>query len=732
MFVLKSPGLSIGALAIVALGIGLLVGMQFQHAPARGEAEQKPPSTIPEPAVTEKQPESKAKPATETAQRQPESAPTVATIVAGEPVYDAIPGAEAIPNLTGPELVIVPADPNKPRAEQVEWRYIPLFRLEEAKYDRDKKILICRIDSRLSAQTKDRVYARLREITGAPAQTAFRLNPVRLQTLTVELAVLDKKVVLRAERSGHDIANGPIPVLYRVKEDELHDLLSTNLRDLTLTVRSTHPYAAFTRDMMQVESSMTAVREAFEKVLPKGMKLEDLEKHPLIVDRDSMLQLQQALREEFRVRVEGNPVKFAGLDKVLDKMLDRITVSNVPLHEVTRDMTDNFVVWDTKTARLDVAPNERTRMTRELEESEENKKSYKFIWDKAQETLRKSGDAETWHNTLHDEFKLHAELSVGVKLFSGSAKMNLEKRFDQSTEGSKQASREAFDKIKNSGEKWEDSFSKSYRKFKGEDWEKSAAGKILRLQRVTNLNVVSFRSAVLEHVRRMSKGMLERVTVLPLEPSNTQQADALREIELMKQKVAALQTEMEQREIDELGTMKPWFSTKLPKGWVWADGVATFPNADWVPMHLRGAKVPNMQEYLVGGAKDEHDVGGIYDKGKLTVPEFTIKGESFTLPAQREGRLRIAAGAGRHPFNKGGMVVVIREPHGDNQDGKRGFFWDGWGASYEICEAQYEAFNPEQNLRGSKKINEQPLSLNTAGSNPRHVMCRWIIFVGVE
>ncbi len=468
----------------------------------------------------------------------------------GEATPDAIPGAVRIPMLNGPELVAIPLDPNKSRADQTEWMYISSYRIVEARYDRENRLLVGRVDARLSAQTEERVVARLREITGAPAQSAIRLNPVRLQSLIIELCLPDKKLAIRSEAAGHDIANGPIPFLYRVKEnDELDQLLRTNMRDLSLAIRSMHPYSSFIRNTMQVELSMTAAREALEKVLPKGMKLEELERHPLVVDRDTLLQLQQVLREEFRIRTQGDPSKLAGLDRVLEKVLDRVMVSNLPLHEVSREIIDNFVIWDSKTARLDISPNERATLTNELEEANEKRSAFKHAWDTMREEAKKTNDYKSWHKTLLDKMKLDAKLSIGIGIFGGSASLNLEKEHNESDQGADQALRENFEKMKNAGEMTQENFEKSYRKFKGEDWARSAAGKILNLRRVTNLNVGSFRSAILEHVQRLSKGMLERVTLLPLEPRNdSPEADTLSELAMLKDRVAREVKEKESRQ----------------------------------------------------------------------------------------------------------------------------------------------------------------------------------------
>lgn len=176
-----------------------------------------------------------------------------------------------------------------------------------------------------------------------------------------------------------------------------------------------------------------------------------------------------------------------------------------------------------------------------------------------------------------------------------------------------------------------------------------------------------------------------------------------------------------------IGAMVPFFGAKLPKGYVWADGQANWPNADWVPVHLRGAKVPDMREYLVGGATNEFEVGRVYDKGMLTVPEIKISGSSFTLPAKRTQH-RIMGGEG-HVVKKGGLVAVVERPHDDNKDGKKGFWWDGWGGVYGFRDALYETFMPSEALRGEKIVKSVDLLMDTSTTNPRHVMCRWIIRV---
>ena len=51
--------------------------------------------------------------------------------------------------------------------------------------------------------------------------------------------------------------------------------------------------------------------------------------------------------------------------------------------------------------------------------------------------------------------------------------------------------------------------------------------------------------------------------------------------------------------------MLPYFGAgdRAPDGYVWADGGTPWPDAPWVPEHLRHNKlVPNMKRNLVGGA----------------------------------------------------------------------------------------------------------------------------------
>src|SRR5262249_38418745 len=73
-----------------------------------------------------------------------------------------------------------------------------------------------------------------------------------------------------------------------------------------------------------------------------------------------------------------------------------------------------------------------------------------------------------------------------------------------------------------------------------------------------------------------------------------------------------------------IGVTLPFFGAKLPKGYVWLDGQSNFPNAEWVPVHLRGTKVPDMRGMLFAGTTAPR-VGLRVDAGKLPLQtEFTV------------------------------------------------------------------------------------------------------------
>jgi hypothetical protein len=180
-------------------------------------------------------------------------------------------------------------------------------------------------------------------------------------------------------------------------------------------------------------------------------------------------------------------------------------------------------------------------------------------------------------------------------------------------------------------------------------------------------------------------------------------------------------------DIVPLGTMLPYLGKDLPAGFVWADGAATFPNADWVPAHLRAAKIPDAREFLVGGAKDESGVGRTFNGGKILV-----NGNGFSLGA---------------PTLKDVGLVTVKNREGTADLHVRGLVWLGPGGKesntenndhvilhdvgsgklvpqFILREFSTKAYEYPRQINGAVEI-----SFNNPASNPRHVMCRWIIRV---
>ena len=77
----------------------------------------------------------------------------------------------------------------------------------------------------------------------------------------------------------------------------------------------------------------------------------------------------------------------------------------------------------------------------------------------------------------------------------------------------------------------------------------------------------------------------------------------------------------------KLGMMLPYFGAgeKPPRGYCWADGTTPWPDAPWVPSHLHGQKVPNMNGELLGGTTDVLEVTtpSIVTKPELAVTTST-------------------------------------------------------------------------------------------------------------
>lgn len=57
------------------------------------------------------------------------------------------------------------------------------------------------------------------------------------------------------------------------------------------------------------------------------------------------------------------------------------------------------------------------------------------------------------------------------------------------------------------------------------------------------------------------------------------------------------------------GMIIPYCGEDLPEGYVWADGMSTWPLEAWVPKHLQGNTVPNLNGRVVRGATSAEPVG---------------------------------------------------------------------------------------------------------------------------
>jgi hypothetical protein len=100
---------------------------------------------------------------------------------------------------------------------------------------------------------------------------------------------------------------------------------------------------------------------------------------------------------------------------------------------------------------------------------------------------------------------------------------------------------------------------------------------------------------------------------------------ALREYNLLNQELRQVQKQFEEVKAAKsifqvpLGTMLPSFSDSPPTGFVYADGIGTWPDENWVPVHLRGKRVPDMTSKVLSGGNTK-DVGSVSDTNGFTLP----------------------------------------------------------------------------------------------------------------
>jgi hypothetical protein len=179
-----------------------------------------------------------------------------------------------------------------------------------------------------------------------------------------------------------------------------------------------------------------------------------------------------------------------------------------------------------------------------------------------------------------------------------------------------------------------------------------------------------------------------------------------------------------------LGMMLPYFGKDLPKGFVWADGEARWPNktqAPWLPAHLAGEKVPNMQGYLVGGAMNELEVGTPYKDGKITVDGSTFENSPPTLVDTNETLKEPKSGC-----DALAMTYIVRDKpvnYGDNVVNTH--WYDLRTTQGGAFQAQFKAhpISIKSYAYNGKLKNKCDVKLDVQATNPRHFRCRWIIRV---
>lgn len=219
--------------------------------------------------------------------------------------------------------------------------------------------------------------------------------------------------------------------------------------------------------------------------------------------------------------------------------------------------------------------------------------------------------------------------------------------------------------------------------------------------------VVSVEDKVREVMRRLDKLEGERAELTKradAAEAALEQERADRKADLDKAN-ARIDAAAAQAKLDRipLGAMIPYFGARLPEGYRRCNGNAkedypnrdnVYPDASWVPKHLVGEPLPDMREHLVGGAKDEAAVGRVWDKGKIPGSKTN---------AAEMGRSPAHPSYPKNPL----MAMVVPESVGT--------------AETYLHVNHYFVRIPIPALGDTE--------LKTAATNPRHVMCHWIIRV---
>lgn len=177
------------------------------------------------------------------------------------------------------------------------------------------------------------------------------------------------------------------------------------------------------------------------------------------------------------------------------------------------------------------------------------------------------------------------------------------------------------------------------------------------------------------------------------------------------------------------GMMLPYFGAgqEPPAGYVWADGKAQWPDADWVPSHLRGHQVPAMHGHLLGSAMEATDLGSAWTNGTIAVTG-KVEGGDLKLPATQPGESpgsfwALNTGPG---WLVGTGLVQIFERIVLSNNVPQLLGAKGRAAVVQVDFPPPAVFTSDR-IQGTANLREGVGRLNTSESLPPHIRCRWII-----
>jgi hypothetical protein len=193
-----------------------------------------------------------------------------------------------------------------------------------------------------------------------------------------------------------------------------------------------------------------------------------------------------------------------------------------------------------------------------------------------------------------------------------------------------------------------------------------------------------------------------------------------------------------------LGTVLPFFGAKPPKGYRWCNGNARedypegdnhFPDADWVPQHLRGMPLPDMREQLLGGfPKEDTDVGEMWKKGRIVVAKQTVDFSKAALDPKKPEEIPVAS-EGKAVLWKvwvaeaGGKEVKLDDSGAYHFEARREKIMNRDVMHHFAVKPVESKYTIYRTIAGTQELPAQTFEFNTSATNPRHLMCRWIIRV---